>query len=296
MPRTSHNRLSPAPTLADYPPAAVRPSAPPVTDVARPLVSIVTVVYNGAQFLEHAIASVRQQEYRPLEYIVVDGGSTDGTLDILRSHAADIDCWISEPDDGIFDAMNKGIALSRGRLIKLLNADDLLTPGAVATAVAAHAGFGGPCVVTSDLEVIDQDGAMLKRMTGDRAINPFGGVLHPSWFVDRAIYERHGLYDPSLRTSADYELFVRLRTAEVAFVHCAQPLSQFRTGGNSAKLGGLKDRYLIHAHYLGRPTAVRLLAWQAYKKLRARALIGLVGERNLYRIRRQLERVLGRSV
>ena len=90
----------------------------------KPLISIVTVVLNDAKHLEQAIKSVLGQTYDNIEYLIIDGGSTDGTLDIIRKHEKAIDYWVSEPDSGIYDAMNKGVSLATGDLIALLNSDD----------------------------------------------------------------------------------------------------------------------------------------------------------------------------
>ena len=100
-----------------------------------PLVSIITIVYNGEEFLEQTIQSVINQSYENIEYIIVDGGSNDGTLEIVNRYAADIDYWISEPDEGIYDALNKGIALSTGKLIGAIHANDFYAAGAVASMV-----------------------------------------------------------------------------------------------------------------------------------------------------------------
>jgi glycosyltransferase involved in cell wall biosynthesis len=86
------------------------------TSPAKPLITVITVVLNGERHLEQAIQSVIKQDYPHIEYVIIDGGSTDGTLDIIRKYEARIDYWVSEPDNGIYDAMNKGIALARGEL------------------------------------------------------------------------------------------------------------------------------------------------------------------------------------
>lgn len=92
----------------------------------KPLITVVTVVYNGAEFLEETIKSVIEQTYDNVEYIIVDGGSTDGTLDIIRKYQHAIDYWVSEPDKGIYDAMNKGVYLASGKWVNFMNAGDKL--------------------------------------------------------------------------------------------------------------------------------------------------------------------------
>src|SRR6266581_7368792 len=91
-----------------------------------PLITIITVVYNGAECLRQTIESVIRQQYDDLEYIIIDGGSTDSTLDVIKSYENAVDYWVSEPDNGIYDAMNKGIACSSGRYLLFLNAGDML--------------------------------------------------------------------------------------------------------------------------------------------------------------------------
>ena len=105
--------------------------------ISMTTVSIITVSYNSAETIQDIIDSVRRQTYPHIEYIVVDGGSTDGTVDILRENEEVIDRWISEPDDGIYDAMNKGIRMSTGDIVEILNSDDWYKPEAVETAVRA---------------------------------------------------------------------------------------------------------------------------------------------------------------
>ena len=105
---------------------------------SSPLVSIITVVFNGERFIEKTINSVISQTYKNIEYIIIDGGSTDKTLDIIRQYEDRIDYWISEPDNGIYNAMNKGIKLSRGKLIGLINSDDWYMENAVETVVARY--------------------------------------------------------------------------------------------------------------------------------------------------------------
>ena len=101
------------------------------------LVSIITVVYNGEKYLQQTIDSVVNQSYRNIEFIIIDGGSTDGTLDIIKANEESVSKWISEPDEGLYDAMNKGIRLSRGEIIGMINSDDWYELDAVKIMVEA---------------------------------------------------------------------------------------------------------------------------------------------------------------
>ncbi len=279
--------FNPPPQLCDYPSAATT-RAPAIGQAPR--VSIVTVVYNGASYLEEAIRSVIAQ--RDCEYIIIDGGSTDGTVELIERYQQHVDHWVSEPDGGIYDAMNKGIAAARGQLIKLLNADDVLEPGAVAAAIAAADRAEAPVVVKSPLEVIDASGAVLKRLSPGQG-SPLASILHPSWFVDRRLYERFGLYRTDLRIAADYEMYLRLRQAEVRFIDLPMPLARFRSGGASAGFDGVWETYEIHRRYFGRATAMRHFLRHAAAKLRSRALIGLLGEQRMYELRRRGRSMMG---
>lgn len=287
-----------APTVAQYasrPSAGAREGGRRPAPRGEPVVSVVTVVYQGARTIQQTIDSVRTQERDDVEYIVIDGGSTDGTLDILARNDEHITCWRSEPDAGIFDAMNKGVALARGPLVKLLNADDLLCPDSIRHAVAAFAGGARGGVIMSDLELIDEHGVYIKTMDATRGSNPFGGVVHPSWYVDREVYQRHGLYLPALRICADYEMFVRLRTRGVPFFQVATPLVRFRTGGaSSSTLVGLRERYRTNVEYLGVPSALWQMAVHGSVKTRARLLRTVFDEHTVATLQRRVRSAMGR--
>lgn len=254
-----------------------------------PLVSVITTVLNGERHLESAIRSVIDQDYPYLEYIIIDGGSSDATLDIVRKHGSRITAWISEPDEGIFDGMNKGIAMSRGRLIKLLNADDELTTTAVSRAVAFYDHSVDPVVIASDIDFINEAGKRLKVIDRSRFMNPVGPVLHPSWFVDRRLYDRLGLYRTDLRCSSDFEMFLRFNHNGVEFKYVDQPLVRFRAGGVSTRTSlGVGERYKVMKQYYSRSLAIRTALRHITKKLRSRLLLSLLGEKRLYRLRARI--------
>jgi glycosyltransferase involved in cell wall biosynthesis len=200
------------------------------TETDRPLVSIVTAVRNARGTMGRAMASVMAQSYQPIEYIVIDGGSTDGTLDIIRSREASIAYWVSEPDGGISDAFNKGIARARGEWIGILNADDWYEPKAVAKVLASagHASLvhGQMRVWEGDrpLEVVTPHQDLLRR---DMTIN------HPSCFVRREMYERYGLFDTRYVYAMDYEWLLRLRRAGEPFRQIDEILVNMASGGIS---------------------------------------------------------------
>ncbi|HEY3946095.1 MAG TPA: glycosyltransferase family 2 protein [Solirubrobacteraceae bacterium] len=251
--------------------------------------SIVTVVKNGRRHLQSAMESVAHQDYPHIEYIVIDGGSTDGTVELIDRNASAISRWVSEPDRGIYDAMNKGIAFTTGAIVKLLNADDVLTDGSVSAAVAAYRS-GARGVITGGMEVIDAEGRALAIVERPHGITPFGGFAHPSWYVARDVYVTQGLYSTRLSIGADYEMFVRLHAAAIPFNHLGTLLVGFRTGGASYGLSGMRDRFLVNEHYFGRRAALTMAARQGAAKLRRRAVESLLGQRATFKLRRFVRR------
>jgi glycosyltransferase involved in cell wall biosynthesis len=179
----------------------------------NPLVSIVTPSLDQARFLREAIESVRAQTYPRIEHVVVDGGSTDGTLDILGEY--DDLRWVSEPDRGQSHALNKGFALAGGEILGWLNADDAYEPLAVEQAVAAIAETGA-ALVYADVTRVNDDGVDPRRI-GSRPefdlwteLNLGCGIFSPSVFFTRAAYEAVGGVDESLHLTMDYDLWLKL--------------------------------------------------------------------------------------
>lgn len=206
-------------------------SSPPSRS-AIPLVSIVTPVRNGARFLPETLASVRGQDYPNLEHLVVDGGSTDGTLDVLR-RAPGIE-WTSGPDAGMYDAVNRGFRMARGEIVAYQNADDrYVVPGAVSTAVRCFLDRPEADVVYGDFRFIDEAGVLRGEVRVRdfdlRALRRYNFVPPHSAFVRRRVVVEEGHWlDPTLRLPGDWDWFLRLGLAGKRFVHVGQVLSEFR--------------------------------------------------------------------
>ena len=185
--------------------------------IERPLVSIITPSFNSARFIEATIRSVLAQDYPNLEYIVVDGGSTDGTVAILGQHSDRIR-WCSEPDAGQSDALNKGLRLARGSIIGWINSDDEYAPGAVSAAVGALAEHSLASFVYSDFEVIDESGATVRRFRardveiGDLLLDGCVIAQQSAFFRKSALLAVGGI-DADLHYVMDYDLFLRLLDA-----------------------------------------------------------------------------------
>lgn len=199
--------------------------------------TIVTVAFNSAATLARTIDSVAAQTYVPIEYIIIDGGSSDGTLDLIHRRGADIDLWISEPDKGISDAFNKGIALASGEFIALVNSDDWLEPDQMRKAVEAlqrtRADF-----VFGNMKVHGADGTEQFELKGDpeyrtRIRHTMPDLNHPSMVCRREAYERHGLYDTDLRVAMDYEWLLRAHIGGAKGMYVPELTSHMGDGGVS---------------------------------------------------------------
>ena len=200
------------------------------------LVSVITVVFNGEKYLEQTIQSVLSQSYQNIEYIIVDGGSTDGTLDIIRKYDSQLAYWKSEPDKGISDAFNKGIALSTGDLIGILNADDWYEPEAVARMVAQ---YEPESVLHGNKQYWNEDGSQAHQARPNLDILPLEMSLnHPTVFVSKSLYEKHGVFDLNYKLAMDYHLLLRLYNAGAKFIHVDHIIANMRLGGVSANIVG----------------------------------------------------------
>ncbi|OGO28032.1 MAG: hypothetical protein A2W33_06200 [Chloroflexi bacterium RBG_16_52_11] len=179
-----------------------------------PLISIITPSYNHAAFLEKTILSVLSQEGTSLEYILVDGGSTDGSLEIIRQYSSQLAWWVSEPDSGQAQAINKGLAHVHGEYVAWLNSDDIYLPGAIAGAVRALQANPSAGMVFGDAITIDEQGTQLNRLAfGDIGLvelMKFRIICQPSVFMRRSILEGAGALDTSYHYLLDHQLWLRM--------------------------------------------------------------------------------------
>jgi glycosyltransferase involved in cell wall biosynthesis len=207
-----------------------------------PLVSVITAVFNGAATIRECLESVLTQDYPHIEHIVMDGGSTDGTIDVLREYQGRIALWVSEPDHGVYDAWNKGLQKARGEWIAFLGADDTFLPGAISEYMQLAKRNPSANFLTSRARL--QHPLGYSPEFGDLWSWPRAARSMPSVHVGamhrRSVFARHGQFDSSYRIAGDYEFLLRAREdLHAAFTPAVTVL--MRAGGLSDSTAGLVE-------------------------------------------------------
>lgn len=255
----------------------------------NPLISIITVVFNSEKYIEKTINSVLEQTYDNYEYIIIDGGSTDKTVEIIKKYEDKIFYWVSEPDDGIYDAMNKGIKLANGTIIGLLNSGDFYTPKAleiVARNYNIHSKEANHnLVITGTMSRFSEN----KKLKFKQIANKFdlcGPILinHPASFVSRSVYENIGYFDLQYRICADYDFILRAyHNKKIEFIYISDNLTYMMMGGISENqltlIKRFKERFQIRSKYV--PFIYNILeslTW-LFKKVIYYFLLLLIGDK-----------------
>lgn len=196
-------------------------------------ISIITVCLNSEKTIEQTIQSVIGQNDENFEYIIIDGGSSDKTLEIIDKYKKDIHRIVSEPDSGIYDAMNKGIALATGDIIGIINSDDWYEPEALRMVRECFQKTGAE-VVYGRMNVIGENGERRILIPTDiRKIRYEMEVPHPTVFIKKDIYDKYGVFQLNYKIASDYELLLRFYTRGVKFIRLDKILANFRSGGIS---------------------------------------------------------------
>jgi glycosyltransferase involved in cell wall biosynthesis len=176
-------------------------------------ISLITVVFNAQNTIEKCLNSVMRQKFNNIQYIVIDGGSTDNTVNIINKYRQNIDVFVSETDNGIYDAMNKGIALATGDIIGTLNADDYLADDEVLSDVAEAFASHKISILYGDLDFIDPNGKVVRKWRSGRyrsgMFNRGWMPPHPTFYCKRELFEKLGSYKLDYGSAADYELMLR---------------------------------------------------------------------------------------
>jgi glycosyltransferase involved in cell wall biosynthesis len=253
---------------------------------SAPVLSIITVVYNGMNYLEQTLKSVFAQTYQHYEYILVDGGSTDGTLDIIKQNEDRISYWISEKDNGIYDAMNKGIALARGQYVFFLNADDYLTEDTVLEDVMKQMteDADGYC---GYINFVDQAGVKLYRQ-GPREGDLYAYVMHQGFIYKRSLHD-YMLYNTTYKVNADYDFYLNMLLKKCNFLYGDIVISNMRVDGTSGNLGFISAAETLHIHLRNRLPVFKSITKFQIKLLRLlmRRVVGFIGGDFLIRLYRK---------
>ena len=209
-------------------------------------ITIITVVFNGAKYIRSAIQSVLSQDYDNIEYIVIDGGSTDGTVNIVKEYQDKISVFISEPDEGIYDAMNKGIALATGNVIGILNSDDFYIDEFVIEKVVKEFDEKGVDSVYADLVFVNPNNLEKTiRYYDSSHFNPsrfaYGWTpAHPTFFVKKEIYDKYGVFRTDFKIAADFDILARfLYTQKISYSYMQEVLVKMRVGGVSTSFSSI---------------------------------------------------------
>jgi glycosyltransferase involved in cell wall biosynthesis len=225
-------------------------------------ISVITVTRNSVATVEETIRSIERQRYPNKEHIIIDGASTDGTLAVIERHRANIAALVSERDSGMYDAMNKGLALATGDVVGFLNGDDVYTDDSVLEQVATTMARPGVDACYADLVYVDKNNpAKVVRFWKSR---PYQDGLfargwmpaHPTFFVRREFYQRFGGFDPAYLRQADFELAMRFfLKGRLRAEYIPQVLVRMRSGGASSGLkhvwyGNLESYRACRAHGL----------------------------------------------
>lgn len=220
-----------------------------------PVVSIITPSYNNGDFIEETIKSVLGQDYPNIEYIIIDGGSTDNSVELIRKYEKSLACWVSESDNGIGDAFNKGIEKSGGDIVGILNVGDRYTDKAVSLAVRSLT-ENAYDFAYGDLIYIDEHWCRKFLVKGDanykEKINyTMPALNHPTVFMKQEVYESLGLFNVTYSLAMDYEFFLRITKAGRKGLYIENVLAEMMLGGRSYEnyFDSYKDVYRASIHY-----------------------------------------------
>lgn len=211
-------------------------------DITNPLVSIITGTYNSAKFVSDCVQSVNNQDYPAIEHVIIDGASKDQTVPVIKSMPNRVSTLVSEKDDGIYDAMNKGLRLAKGEILGILNSDDFYNTNEIISNIVNA--FEDPTIdcVYGDLLYVHQENTnkiVRKWVTGNYSKNSFKKgwhPAHPSFFVRKSVYDKYGYFDLKFGLAADFELMLRfLEKYKIKSTYLPIPMVRMRLGGATNK-------------------------------------------------------------
>lgn len=219
-------------------------------------ITVITVCFNAAETIKDTLLSVASQDHPDIEHIVMDGGSTDGTQDVVREHGKHVAKFVSEPDRGLYDAMNKAVRLATGDYIGFLHADDMLADAGALSRIAACAKASPVELILSDITFVEKDDIGKRvRFYSAKGFTPdwllIGDIPpQPGTYHRRDVYERYGDYDLDFTMSSDFDFFLRLfRIHRVSYAILPATTVLMRVGGKSSQ--GLSSYLQINRDIMG---------------------------------------------
>lgn len=229
-------------------------STNPSTTNTQPLISIITSTYNAGKHLADLIDSLRSQDRTGIEWIVVDGGSNDNTIALAKEARDVIDVLISEPDHGIYDAWNKGVAAAKGNWIAFMGADDYYLPNALDTCRKAVLSASSEVnMIVGTIHWVDETDSSIARTIASpwdwQKMQKWMNISHPGTLHHRTLFDRFGMFDISFRSASDYDFLLRVGpSVHASFI--ATPLARVRIGGASQQRQALKEAQQVRRRNL----------------------------------------------
>ena len=230
-----------------------------------PIITLITVVFNDKKFLEETICSVINQSYKNIQYIIIDGGSTDGTVDVIKRFDKHIDYWISEKDEGIYDAMNKGLKIAKGEFIGFVNSGDILYKETLS--ILANEFNKTPFDYTvGPVDLISEKGELLEVMFPQKNFHVNKNFLkrmptpHPAFFINNKFLKRIGLFNLKYKLSADFDMIIRSVLKSDNYYEFKNSVSAFREGGVSGSYQTFIENFsLLKAHNVSFVTRLKII-------------------------------------
>ena len=233
------------------------------SDVNAPVISVITIVLNDSSGLSKTIQSVLSQTYRPVEHIVVDGNSQDGTKEVIHRFEEHLARWVSEPDRGISDAFNKGIKLATGRWINFMNAGDTYEGTETLETLAPY--FSGQRIVTGFVRFGDTT-IPNRALNNEAPLARRALIAHQASFIHRSVFDKIGHYNLDFKSRMDYEFWLRA-LSEFEFLFVKQIISDFAPGGNSGRYPDMFYQEEVKANrmHLMSPLTSNLIAFVRHR-------------------------------
>jgi glycosyltransferase involved in cell wall biosynthesis len=260
-------------------------------------ISIITIVLNQYDNVRETIESVLSQDV-DVEYIIIDGGSTDGTLEVVQEYSSHLSQIISEPDGGIYDAINKGIRLATSDIIGLIHCGDKFEENSLKKVVEIFSKLDVD-LVYGDILVQEDFGGIsnIKYLVANHMkLIDYMSIYHPSTFISRKIYKKYGLYETHYRIAADYSFFLNLFLNKVKFTYISFALAKFRGGGISSSNVFLStyENYKIRLKQIGFSTALKYLVFNllnfSFYTIRKFVFISIFGNNFYWKIKNRLSK------